>query len=435
MSTHHCLIGQKQRGDVCCWTVQCKAEDFKPCNTQNSTDVCVPCPEGQYIADTYETEWFERSQCVDRPTCLQEQIRNEKGICVCDRTKGYIKQSGGDESICVLTLVECNKPGEELHESGYCGNCNKGFYKPESSNYLCRRKTNITCQDGETVKEGDRFTDRSCVLNPLTKPLFTTERTSSTTRSNSTSNGEFPIGAVVGSICGVGIIILLIVIIFLLLKKRRKGRKRKQKKENAENGETELLKSGIEHEENKDTMDTLKEETMSYNSGLKENNKKATAVPIDEEETFEKQPPRNTEEQNIPTDDTVRFDEEETSGNQPLRISGQQNIPFADEEESQRGARGSVADEEQNHHRPVATVLAQVHDQPRQPSLPLLNEQPYNDDQGRIVNGPNSFSLQMQNGHMNHVGNNGVPRGVLVVDSLSSDPYDPIRPSDESTSS
>lgn len=47
-----------------------------------------------------------------------EQIRNEKGICVCDRTKGYIKQSGGDENICVLTLVECNKPGEELHESG-----------------------------------------------------------------------------------------------------------------------------------------------------------------------------------------------------------------------------------------------------------------------------------------------------------------------------
>lgn len=76
-----------------------------------------------------------------------------------------------------------------------------------------------------------------------------------------------------------------------------------------------------------------------------------------------------------------------------------------------------------------------ISDQPRQPSLPLLNEQPYNDDYGRIVNGPNSFSLQMQNGHMNRVVNNGVPQGVLVVDSLPSDPYDPIRPSDSSTSS
>ncbi|VDI22940.1 Hypothetical predicted protein, partial [Mytilus galloprovincialis] len=383
------------------------------------------------------------------------QIRNEKGICVCDRTKGYIKQSGGDEIICVLTLVECNKPGEELHESGYCGNCNKGFYKSESSNYLCRRKTNITCPAGKTVKEGDRFTDRSCVPNPLTKPAFTTEKTSTSTISNSTTDGEFPIGVVVGSIFGFGVFILLIVIMIYLIKRRRKKRPKKRKKENVENGETELLKSGIEHEErkdiekgatellksgieheeHKDTMGTLKEETMSYNSGLKENNKKATAVPIDEEETFEKQPPRNTEEQNIPTNDTARIGEEETFGNQPSRISEEQNIPFADEEESQRGARDSVADEEQNHHRLVATVAAQVHDQPRQPSLPLLNEQPYNDDYGRIVNGPNSFSLQMQNGHMNRVVNNGVPQGVLVVDSLPSDPYDPIRPSDLSTSS
>ncbi|XP_076086225.1 uncharacterized protein LOC143056920 [Mytilus galloprovincialis] len=435
MSNHQCVRGQKQRGEVCCWTVQCKAEGFIPCNAQNGTDVCTPCSEGKYIADTYQTEWFEQSQCVDIPTCLPEQIRNEKGICVCDRTKGYIKQSGGDGNICVQTFVECNKPGEELHESGYCGNCYKGFYKSESSNNLCRRKINITCPAGKTVKEGDRFTDRSCVPNPLTKPVFTTEKTRTTTISNSTTDGEFPIGVVVGSIFGVGVFILLIVIMIYLIKRRRKKRPKKRKKENVENGETELLKSGIEHEEHKDTMDTLKEETMSYNSGLKENNKKATAVPIDEEETFEKQPPRNTEEQNIPTNDTACIGEEETFGNQPPRISEEQNIPFVDEEESQRGARGSVADEEQNHHRLVATVAAQVHDQPRQPSLPLLNEQPYNDDYGRIVNGPNSFSLQMQNGHMNRVVNNGVPQGVLFVDSLPSDPYDPIRPSNSSTSS
>ncbi|XP_052082164.1 uncharacterized protein LOC127719864 isoform X2 [Mytilus californianus] len=435
MSNHPCLKGQKQRGDVCCWTVQCKAEGFIPCNAKNGTDVCVPCPDGQYIADTYHTDWFERSQCVDKPTCLQEQIRNEKGICVCDRTKGYIKQGGGDENICVPTLVKCNKPGEELHESGYCSNCIKGFYKPESSTDLCQRKTNITCQAGETIKEGDRFTDRSCVPNPFTKPLVTTERTI-TTISTSTHDGEFPIGAVVGSICGGGAIILLIVIIIYLIKRRRKKRPSKRKKEKGEKRETELLKSGTEHEEQKDTMDTLEEQTMSYNSGLKENNKKATAVPIDEEETFEKQPHRNTEEQNIPIDDTAHLDEEETFENQPPRISGERNIPFADEEEFHRATRESVAEEDQNNPRPVATVAAQVHEPPRQQeSLHLLTHQPSNDDNGRLVNGLNSFSLEMQNGQLNRVANNGVPPGVRVVDSLSSDPYDPIRPSDSSTSS
>ncbi|OPL21529.1 hypothetical protein AM593_05233, partial [Mytilus galloprovincialis] len=107
-----CVTGQKLRNKFCCWTTQCEDQGFLPCDTHNGTDVCEQCPDGEYVRDVYPTKGLERSPCVEIPRCLQEEVRDDSGKCVCNRAEGYIRKL----DYCEPTDIQCDKPGIELSE-------------------------------------------------------------------------------------------------------------------------------------------------------------------------------------------------------------------------------------------------------------------------------------------------------------------------------
>ncbi|CAC5405862.1 unnamed protein product [Mytilus coruscus] len=210
-----CLTGQKLRKGLCCWTTRCEDEGFLPCQTQNGTDVCEQCLDGEYVRGEYPTSGFESSPCVEIPRCLQEEIRDDSGKCVCNRAEGYIRRLDN----CEPTDIKCDKPGIELSEKGICEPCKENFYKDINSNDLCTQKRNITCSSGQIVDNGNTMSDRTCIEVTTVIQRITTENSITTTNNLGSSNGlnvSVIIGIAIGCIL---LVVIVIVVIYKIYKK------------------------------------------------------------------------------------------------------------------------------------------------------------------------------------------------------------------------
>ncbi|XP_076084544.1 uncharacterized protein LOC143055293 [Mytilus galloprovincialis] len=279
-----CLSGQKLRKGFCCWTVLCEDEGFVPCQTPNGTDVCEQCTNGEYVRGVYSTSGFESSPCVEIPSCLQEEVRDESGKCVCNRAEGYIRKL----DYCEPTDTECDKPGIELSEQGFCEHCKENYYKDEYSKDLCKQKTNITCNSGQNVDNGNTKSDRTCIEVTTVIQRETTGYSITTSRNPGSSNGldiSDIIGITIGCILPVIIVSVVIYMIFCY-----KNIQRTQQSENID--ETERVESTpLNKNDTKDESlsGTIEIATTHFDGGNTERDQKAMADPVDDDETFVKE--------------------------------------------------------------------------------------------------------------------------------------------------
>ncbi|VDI18254.1 Hypothetical predicted protein, partial [Mytilus galloprovincialis] len=334
-----CVTGQKLRNKFCCWTTQCEDQGFLPCDTHNGTDVCEQCPDGEYVRDVYPTKGFERSPCVEIPRCLQEEVRDDSGKCVCNRAEGYIRKL----DYCEPTDIQCDKPGIELSEQGFCEPCKENFYKDEYSIHLCKRKTNITCSSGQNVDDGNTKTDRTCIEVTIVIQRTTTGN-SITTASNPGSSNGLDIAAIIGITVGFLLIIIAIVVIFKIF--CYKKIQRKQQSENidvTERGESMPLNKNQTKEEHEEESfsGTIENSTIHFYGGDVERDQKAKAEPVDDDETFVKKPEDSND------DSLLSIAEGGAPATRSNRLSAQQ-------------PQGEQTDMIPNAHRPTARIKAQV---------------------------------------------------------------------------
>ncbi|XP_063405820.1 uncharacterized protein LOC134689780 [Mytilus trossulus] len=371
-----CVKGQKLRIKFCCWTTQCEDQGFLPCNTHNGTDVCEQCPDGEYVRGVYPTKGFERSPCVEIPRCLQEEVRDDSGKCVCNRAEGYIRKL----DYCEPTDIQCDKPGIELSEQGFCEPCKENFYKNVYSKDLCKRKTNITCSSGQFVDNGNTKSDRICIDVTTAKQWTTTENAITAASNPGNSNGldiSDIIGITVGCILLVIIVSFVIYMIFCYMKIQRK-----QQSENidkTERGESTPLNKNDTTDES--FSGTIEIATTHFDGGNTEHDLEAMADPVDDDETFVKELDDNNDDNLLSI----------AAGGSPENGF---NILSAQQPQDEQPDMRPIEQ------RPTARVEAQVHVE----ELPkLLTENPENDDSGRfLLNGETSLSMQYHNGNVNH---------------------------------
>ncbi|XP_052086127.1 uncharacterized protein LOC127723527 [Mytilus californianus] len=253
------------------------------------------------------------------------------------------------------------------------------------------------------------MSDRTCIEVTTVIQRITTEKSFTTTYNSGSSNG-LDVLVIIGISIGCILLIIVIVVIYKIYKKIQG----KQQAENiciTERGEsTPLNKNHTKEDES--LSGTIEIATTHFYGGDVERDKKSKADPVDDDETFVKEPEDSND------DNLLSRAEGGAPATEFHILSAQQ-------------PQGEQTDMRPIVHRPTTRVEAQVHAQ--QSSLPqLLTVHPVNDDSGRFLsNGETSLPMQYHNGNIatNSAMPTARPNSMIVVESgnFPSDQYDPNR--------
>ena len=140
-SSHDCPQIPTNPGDLashndrCCVVITCEA-GYRP-KKVNQTTECIPCPEGEFMANSSES--YLMRVCSRHGLCKSPDQKTIGGgntthdyVCGCNNELGYFKDSSKPGH-----CIKVCPAGQQLNDSGMCEPCQEGYFKSDRES-LCK---------------------------------------------------------------------------------------------------------------------------------------------------------------------------------------------------------------------------------------------------------------------------------------------------------